>query len=290
MRRPDDIWARLTKTARQFILRPMDQVIRLWPNGAPGSENWHQKEQEFVFEQPWHHRILRNVAEPTLSLFLPKPSKATGVGVIVCPGGGHHLLAIDHEGYDVAAWLNERGIAAMVLKYRVIETSPAHETFMRERDDMRARLERLMPAHWPLALADGQEALRLARKHAFEWGLRPDRIGMMGFSAGAHLTVGVTLSGLTVQDRPDFIAPIYGALWGEDPKVPPDAPPLFTALASDDPIAVAPCLAIYQAWHAAGRPAEMHLYGKGQHGFGMVKQGLPVDGWIERFHEWLGTL
>ena len=267
----------------------MDMLIRLWPDGAPGSEGWRQQEQEYVFETPWRHRIVRNVTDPTLSVYLPKPSQSAGIGVIICPGGGHMLLAMDHEGHDVAHWLNARGIAAFVLKYRVMETAASHEAFMNERANMRVRHERDLPAHWPLARADGREALRIVRTHASQWGLRPDRIGMMGFSAGAHLAAGVTLEGQGI-GRPDFVAPIYGALWDAQPVVPSDAPPMFTALASDDAIAVAPCQALYKAWQAAGRPAEMHAYAKGSHGFGMIKQGLPVDGWIERFGEWLLAL
>ncbi len=111
------------------------------------------------------------------------------------------------------------------------------------------------------------------------------RIGVLGFSVGGHLAAGVALANQP-DSRPDFVAPIYGALW-ENVVVPADAPPLFTALASDDRIAVAPCLALYSAWHAAGRSAEIHIYAQGGHGFGMVKQGLPSDGWIERFGDWL---
>src|SRR5205814_3636697 len=122
---------------------------------------------------------------------------------------------------------------------------------------------------------------------AAAWGLQDGRIGIMGFSAGGHLSVGVVLAA-DAGSRPDFVAPIYGALW-EDAVVPADAPPLFTALASDDRIAVEPCVALYSAWHAAGRPAEIHIYAKGGHGFGMVRQGLPSDGWIERFGEWLAA-
>lgn len=263
----------------------MPEILSLWPGGAPGSEHWTHQEKDHVFTEPWPHRITRNVTNPTLAVYLPEPDAATGTGLIVCPGGAHHFLAVDHEGDAVARWLTARGIAAFVLKYRVIQTPDDDAEFLEARANIRERLQKYLPAHWPLALADGQQAVRLVRQRAADWGLRPDRIGIMGFSAGAHLATGVALAG-DPSSRVDFVAPIYGALW-ENLVVPEDAPPLFTAVASDDPIAVKPCLALYSAWHAAGRPAEIHCYSRGGHGFGMVRQGLPSDGWIERFGEWL---
>lgn len=265
----------------------MSEVVSLWPDGAAGSESWSQPEKDYVFSEPWTHRITRNVINPTLTVFLPEPAAATGTGVIICPGGAHHFLAVDHEGYDVAAWLNERGIAAFVLKYRVIQTPDDDAEFLvaRSRIGERGKLQDLLRTHWPLALADGQQAVRIVRERASVWGLKSDRIGIMGFSAGGHVSAGVALAGDN-GSRPDFVAPIYGALWA-DVVVPEDAPPLFTALASNDPIAVKPCVALYTAWHAAGRSAEIHVYAQGGHGFGMVKQGLPSDGWIESFGTWL---
>lgn len=265
----------------------MTEVLTLWPDGAPGSAPESNPEKDYLFTEPWPHRITRNVANPTLTVYLPAPAVATGASMIICPGGAHHFLAVDHEGQAVAQWLTERGVAAFVLKYRVIQTPDDDAAFLAARADIAQRLRDLLPAHWPLALADGQQAVRMVRQRAAAWGLRPDRIGMMGFSAGGHLTAGVALAN-EPSSRPDVIAPIYGALW--DPIiVPEDAPPLFTALASNDPIAVKPCLALYTAWQAAGRSAEIHCYAQGGHGFGMVRQGLPSDGWIDRLGEWLAT-
>jgi acetyl esterase/lipase len=263
----------------------MPEVYPIWPDVAPGSETWRQQEKDYTFHDPWPHRITRNVVTPTLTAFLPEPGLATGTGVIVCPGGAYHFLAVDHEGHMVAQWLNERGIAAFMLKYRVIEMPDDDDEFLAMRDQVGARLQQHFAAHWPLALADGQQAVRIARRRAAEWGVRPDRIGIMGFSAGGHLSAGVALLG-DADSRPDFVAPIYGALW-EDIVVPEDAPPLFTALASDDPIAVKPCFALYNAWQAAGKSAEIHCYARGGHGFGMIRQNLPSDGWIDRFGEWM---
>lgn len=263
----------------------MPETIALWPGAAPGSEGWRQRQQDYLFTDPRPHRVTRNVTVPTLTPYLPEASRATGAAVIICPGGGHHFLAVDHEGEDVANWLTARGIAAFVLRYRVIETPEDEAAFLDLRFQLRERLQERLPSHWPLALADGQQAVRVVRARAAEWGLRADRIGMMGFSAGAHLAAGVALAGAE-GSRIDFVAPIYGALWGEV-AVPADAPPMFTALASDDAIAVEPCAALYIAWQRAGRPAEIHCYAQGGHGFGMFEQGLPSDGWIARFHEWL---
>ena len=265
----------------------MQETIALWPGGAPGSEGWRQRQKDYLFTEPRPHRVTRNVTEPSLTVSLPDAARATGAGVIVCPGGGHHFLAVDHEGAEVASWLTARGIAAFVLRYRVIDTPDDDAAFLEQGARLRERLAERLPAHWPLALADGQEAVRVVRRRAAEWGLRADRIGMLGFSAGAHLAAGVALAGAEGA-RLDFVAPIYGALWGAV-AVPPDAPPMFTALASDDPIAVEPCMALYAAWRAAGRPAEIHCYAQGGHGFGMFEQGLPSDGWIERFGEWLAA-
>lgn len=265
----------------------MPEVLSLWPSGAPGSETWSQQEKDYVLTEPWTHRITRNVTNPTLTVFLPEPAVATGTGVIVCPGGAHHVLAVDHEGYDVARWLNERGIAAFVLKHRVIQTPDDDATYLEARSRPGRNLRELVRPHWPLALADGQQAVRVVRQHAALWGLQDDCIGMMGFSSGGHVSVGVVLAH-DADSHLDFVAPIYGALW-EDVVVPEDAPPLFTALASDDRIALKPCVELYSAWHAAGRPAEIHIYSKGGHGFGMLRQGLPSDGWIERFGEWLAA-
>ncbi|MDQ3855520.1 MAG: hypothetical protein M3281_03905 [Chloroflexota bacterium] len=135
----------------------MADVISLWPDGAPGSEGWGQREQDYVFDDPWPHRVTRNVTDPTLTVFLPEPGVAAGTGVVVCPGGAHHFLAVDHEGHDVAHWLNERRIAAFVLKYRVMETPDDDLEFL----EVRSRIMggggwRSCSAHtgrWPLPTA-----------------------------------------------------------------------------------------------------------------------------------------
>lgn len=172
-----------------------------------------------------------------------------------------------------------------MLKYRVIETPEKDVDFLSAIDNLSERLQIYMPSHWPLVLADGQESVRHVRRRAAEFGIRTDRMGLMGFSAGAHLAVGVTLAN-EADSRPNFVAPIYGS-GDKDIVVPADAPPLFMAFASDDSGVVKPCMALHEAWLAAGRSAELHCYAQGGHGFGMIQQGYPSDRWIERFYEWL---
>ena len=263
------------------------KAIPLWPDGAPGSEDWTQQEQESVLPPPDSFKVVHNVTEPTLTAFLPNPSVASGTAIIVCPGGAFHMLAIDHEGLDVAHWLSARGVAAFVLKYRLVPTAMRDEDFVKQIQSLPDpnKLKEVTRQIEPLAIADGQQAMKVVRQHASQWGIAPDRIGMMGFSAGGRVTVGVALEH-DAQSRPHFAAAIYGALW-EEIIVPADAPALFIALANDDEIAVEPSVALYRAWRAAGQPVELHIYAQGGHGFGMRKQGLPADHWIDRFGEWL---
>lgn len=261
----------------------LNGVIPLWPDGAPGSENWPQVETEST--TPTTARVIRNVTQPTLTAYLPDPAKATGAAVIVCPGGAFHLLAIDHEGIDVAKWLAARGTAAFVLKYRLLPTDDDFgEALADIFADRQRTMERLRPIR-PFALADGCRAICLVRQRADEWGIDPQKIGMIGFSAGGRLLATV-LQEYDSESRPDFAGFIYGGLWEEFPA-PADAPPLFSAAADDDAWSAPYCVRLYQLWKEGGHPAELHIYAKGGHGFGMRKQGLPTDSWIERFGEWL---
>jgi acetyl esterase/lipase len=266
----------------------MHETIKLWPNGAPGSESWTNHEQQTHQHPPFNITVVRNVADPTLSVYLPDPAVATGAAVIVCPGGAFHLLAIDHEGYDVADWLTARGIAAFVLKYRLVQTAVNDEEFNQQMEQTgadREQMWRRIAEVQPLAVADGHEAVKVVRRRAAEWGIDPERIGMMGFSAGAMLTLGL-IARNEAESRLNFAAPIYGPVRAEY-TVPATAPPTFLAVTDDDELAAKSCATLYLAWKEAGRPVELHIYAQGGHGFGMRKQGLPVDGWIERFDEWL---
>ncbi|MEZ4870613.1 MAG: alpha/beta hydrolase [Caldilineaceae bacterium] len=258
-------------------------TIPLWPDGAPGSETWAQAETQSIL--PSDTPVVRNVTQPTLTAYLPDPARANGTTAIVCPGGAFHILAIEHEGAAMARWLAARGVTAFVLKYRLLPTT---ENFQRDLADIfvdrRRTLERLLPIR-PFALADGTQALRLIRRQATDWGLDPHKIGMVGFSAGGRLLATV-LQGYDQESRPDFAGFIYGGLWEEFPA-PADAPPLFSAVADDDAWSAPLCVRLYQLWKEGGHPAELHVYAKGGHGFGLRQQGLPTDSWIERFGEWL---
>jgi acetyl esterase/lipase len=275
-----------------FDNRPLDS-IPLYAGAAPGSEDWSYPE---IDEPPAALGDLggaRNITRPALIPYVADPAIANGTAVIVCPGGAFHGLAIYHEGHAVARWLQERGVTAFVLKYRVVHTVPSPEEFAQQMAEVRSlpfeenerRIEEATREVRPMAVADGLQAMRVARARAAEWGVRSDRIGIMGFSAGGHVAARVALD-YDAGSRPDFAAPIYAAVI-KDPVVPADAPPLFMALTNNDEIAVQPSLDLYAAWRRAGHPVELHIYARGDHGFGMVEQGLPLDGWIDRFWEWL---
>jgi len=276
-------------------------VIPLYPGVAPGSENAKQKEVSFV--NPDKQTRIRNVMQPTLTAYLPERGKANGTAIIVAPGGGFTHLAMEKEGSDMARWLQARGVAAFVLKYRLMDTGTEEEYRQRSAATARAtQPNSTAPATPPappgppapnparqqaveFAIADGAQAVRLVRQRAAEWGIAPDRIGLMGFSAGGMLTMGVVMKN-DAASRPNFAAPIYGGATNGQ-TVAAEAPPLFIAVASDDQIAAVSSAKLYLEWKAAGRSAELHIYSQGGHGFGMTKRGLPVDGWVERFGEWL---
>jgi acetyl esterase/lipase len=276
-------------------------IIPVWPKDAPGSEKWTQKEVEQTSE--WdRQRIVRNVVRPTLTAFLPERSKANGTCVIVCPGGGFHFLAWESEGTQVAEWLRARGVAAFVMKYRLLDTGATVEEFRKSLQALLKAIEERqknvqsgerptipeeMKKISELASADGRQAVKVVRERAAEWGIKPDRIGIMGFSAGGVVTTSAATE-YDAESRPNFAAPIYGPLL-RSVKVPADAPPLFIACASDDALVPpAESTRLFSEWKAAGKSVELHIYAKGGHGFGMRKQGLPSDGWIDRFGDWLG--
>ena len=264
------------------------QVITLWPDGAPGTADWRQAEQDTHALPPFDIRVVRNVTKPTLTVFLPDPAVATGTGVIVCPGGAFHFLAIDHEGYEVARWLAAHGVAAFVLKYRVVPTAVDDGEFQRQMAETMAdrdKMRELMKEIADYGVADAQQALRLVQAQAADWRLDQKRIGILGFSAGGIVTCGVAVAD-NAEAKPAFAAPIYGAP-REGIAVPADAPPLFIAVADDDDWASRASLGLSSAWKTAGRSVEMHIYAQGGHGFGMRQMGLPSDHWIERFVEWL---
>ncbi|RDS78577.1 alpha/beta hydrolase [Alteriqipengyuania lutimaris] len=250
--------------------------------GAQNAESWHRQ---------YGSEFARNVTEATLTPFLPDPDKATGAAVIVAPGGGFRTLSMSNEGWEVARALADRGVAAFVLKYRLNQT-PADmagfEQSMREMFAGAARPQRPAPdsAGTMLApqIADANAAFALIRARAEEWGVDPDRVGMVGFSAGAMLTMATTLT--SEEARPAFIGDIYGPLGAAE--VPADAPPpLFVALAADDPLFGNSGFGLIESWRAAQRPVEFHLYEQGGHGFGMYPKETTSTGWFDAFAAWL---
>lgn len=273
------LFAGVLLAAAAFAAEP--KVIPLYPGAAPGSESWNYEETETIGPQDSMRRI-GNVTRPVLLAFLPEAASANGTAIVVCPGGGFRILAIDHEGLEVARWLNSLGVAAFVLKYRVGRTG---DDGAKDPATMAERRKTVTP----LAVADGQQAIRLVRSRASGWGIAKDRIGIMGFSAGGYVTATVALQH-DADSRPNFAAPIYPAV-PEEVTVPADAPPLFLALADDDKT-LAPVnhsVRLYIAWKKAQIPAELHVYSCGGHGFGMHKTGLPSETWTDRLRDWLAV-
>lgn len=264
------------------------EVIQLYPGPAPGSENWTQVEKEY-FSAAWDTQVVTNVTRPVLTAYLPDPAEATGTAVIIAPGGGFHALSINSEGIEVAQWLNERGIAGFVLKYRLFPTGEDGAQEMSDKFADRPKLLQDIASVLPLSGADGLAAVRRVRENAERLGVAPDRIGFMGFSAGGGVTMYVAAH-YDAASRPDFIAPIYAGA-ADLQQVPADAPPIFVVAATDDQLGLAPAsVKLYSQWLAAGKPAELHMYMQGGHGFGMRHLNLPSDTWIDRFGEWLGAL
>lgn len=259
-------WALLTaSTARA-------QTVRLWPGAAPGSEAWTQQETS-VRDTPLG-TVVFNVVVPTLTAYLPDESKATGTGIIVAPGGAFVALAIDLEGTKVAKWLQERGIAAFVLKYRTVE----------KRQDGIPSMD--MDTAGRYGIADGRQAVRVVRQHAAEWGVSPDRVGFLGFSAGAMVASGALLVKSDAA-RPNFAALLYGGPFGAMPPIPRNLPPVFLAWADDDPVALETAKRFRDALVAAGNTPDVHTFKDGGHGFGMRKQGTSSDAWVDVFYHWL---
>lgn len=250
--------------------------------GATAQEAWHSQ---------YGSRFARNVTVATITPFLPDPASTSGAAVVVAPGGGFLTLSMENEGWDVARALAKRGVAAFVLKYRLNQTPADMAEFKRSMDEMFSNTGRRPPRPDPeqmkvyLApqLEDSCAAFALIRNRAAEWKIDPDRIGMVGFSAGAMLTLATALVGENA--KPAFIGTIYGPL--ASVTVPADAPPLFVALAADDPFFANSGFGLIESWRAAKKPVEFHLYEQGGHGFGMYPKETTSTGWFNAFVSWL---
>jgi acetyl esterase/lipase len=286
---PRHHWIRLIVIFVASLLassRPLfaQSTIRLYSGVAPGSESWSLPES--IVAGPFGPMVT-NVSQPTLTVYRPDPGTSTGTAAIVIPGGGFHFLAALEDEGKFAEWLRARGITAFLLKYRVQQLTPEHIGRLFGESVEETQNESI-PV-FPLALADARNALTYVRAHADEFGISPTRVGVIGGSAGAMLTISLTLTSPEGQG-PDFVAPLYTDVNDlmRPLVVPKWAPPAFIAVASDDQLGFAHYSAeLYLAWLAAGRPAELHAYAQGGHGFHMRLQGLPVDTWRERFEEWL---
>jgi endo-1,4-beta-xylanase len=254
--------------------------IRLWQNGAPGSEGVTAAE---VFEKSDNPKLPTRftvVHYPSIYVFLPPREKANGTAVVIAPGGGHSQLVIGKEGWDIADWLNRNGFAGFVLKYRLARAKDSHYT---------------VPDH---ALADAARAMRTVRYRAKEFGVDPAKIGFMGFSAGGEVAAMMETrfdAGNDsapdpidrVSSRPDFGVIVYPGYKPSTITVPKNAPPAFLVCADNDPSHVVTTANLYLDLQKQGISAEMHIYAAGAHGFGMKPSNLPVASWPDRLKEWM---
>ncbi|AXC14573.1 Xylanase [Acidisarcina polymorpha] len=269
-------------------------TLPLWPHGAPGAPantppevDTTTAKDKLIAGRPIIH--LGNVSVPTLTVYPPK-GQNTGVGIVVFPGGGYKILAIDLEGTEVCDWLNATGITCLLVKYRVPDTGPYPKS--------------------DAALQDAQRAVGLVREHAGEWHINPNKIGVLGFSAGAHLSAAVSThfekrlypsvdSADALSCRPDFaviVYPGYLALseknFKHNPKINPTSqtPPTFIVQAEDDPVHVENATVYFLQLKKANVPAELHIYAQGGHGYGLRKTELPVTTWPQSVEVWLHTI
>lgn len=269
---------------------PKPETMNLWPKEVPG-ETGSIGEEKATKLSDGKTVGLTNVSVPTITVYRPAPDKANGLGVVVCPGGGYNMLAWDHEGEQVASWLNSIGATAVLLKYRV----PRREGTPKGEPPQQA-------------LMDAQRALSLTRGHATDWNIDPHRIGILGFSAGGHLASWASTNPdkrayESVDEfdkadcRPDFAVVIYpGGVVKRgtsdlSPEIRVDAktPPMFIAMSNDDPVGPENAVQLYLALRRAKVPAELHIYATGGHGYGLRKSDSPSATWPARCEEWLKT-
>lgn len=277
-------------TASLTLAADQPRVLDVWPGKVPG-ETSSIGEEKVLESKPGEKQVKRitNVSKPTLTVFRPAKEKDTGTAVVICPGGGYNILAWDLEGEEVAAWLNSLGVTGIVLKYRV----------PRRPDQPKDK-----PPTGPLQ--DAQRAISLVRSKAAEWGIDPKRIGILGFSAGGHLTAATATNfdkrAYESSDeidktscRPDFavlVYPAYLTVKGKDELAPDirvskDSPPMFFVHAGDDRVLSDNSVIMYLALKRAGVPAELHVYASGGHGFGLRPSAQPSSAWPLRCADWL---
>jgi len=302
------IWIMALALAGAALAAERGEEIKLWPNGAPGSEGITAPEVSKPSVAPANAKLPGNFTVthyPSIYVFVPPKDKATGAAMVVAPGGGHTQLVMEKEGWEIADWLNAHGIAAFVLKYRLARAPGVKYTLPNE------------------VYADAARSVRLVRSRAKEWGVDPGRIGFIGFSAGGEVAGMIETkfdAGKPdspdpverVSSRPDFnilVYPFYrpGSVPprptsasqapasitiapNETFPVPADAPPAFLVCADDDPSHVVPTVKFYLELQANHIPTEMHVYGYGAHGFALrptKRPGAPVESWPDRLKDWL---
>ncbi len=262
--------------------------IPLYPGPAPGSEKWDWKERSLI--SPSGMPMVMDVVRPVLLHYPADQDKAVGTAMIVAPGGGFRSLMMSYEGIDIARRLNAMGVDAFVLKYRLLYSGPGVPTGARPSGERPRRFTvtgayKAQAGQDLIAMSaeDGRQAVRLVRQRAAEFGYRPDRVGMIGFSAGGIVTTEALFG--PPETRPDFAAIIYGV--GEIKDVPSPAPPLFLAVAADDTMAVGRTIELFTAYRQGKGPAELHVFQMGAHGF--INKGGGADHFMDRLEEWLGA-
>lgn len=275
----------LLATLTSPIIAAEPFTLSVWPGKVPG-ETGDIGEEKFQPPRAKGKPVKRlsNVTKPTITVYRPEKEQGTGVAVLICPGGGYNILAWDLEGTEVADWLNSIGVTGIVLKYRV----PRRKD--REKQDA--------------PLQDAQRAMSLVRKHADKWGIDSKRIGILGFSAGGHLSAAASTNFDqrhydsidevdSISCRPDFAVLVYPAYLTSDDglaseiRVTGETPPTFLAHASDDGISSENSIAMYLALKKAKVPAELHIYASGGHGFGLRPSENPASNWPQRCEQWM---
>jgi acetyl esterase/lipase len=271
-------------------------TMPIWPGAAPGAPSNLPPESDMTTAKDnliAGRPLIRlgNVVTPTVTLYKAKGAgSAPGPAIVVFPGGGYNILAIDLEGTEVCDWLTGAGVNCVLLKYRVPGTGPYPKS--------------------SAALQDAQRAMGLVRLHAAEWGIDPNRVGVLGFSAGGHLSAAISnIYDKRLYDpideadklscRPDFSVVVYpGYLANADqnfapnPEIHPTAntPPTFVVQAEDDPVHVENAVVYYMQLKSAKVPAELHVYAQGGHGYGLRRTALPVTTWPDEVEKWLRTI
>ncbi len=268
----------LTSMAQEVIELPYEDIEGV---------TWHRDEMRY-YSEVWQTTVVTNVSKPTMTVHRPSVDRNTGTAVVIAPGGGLWGLSINSEGVDVANWLVSKGVTAFVLKYRLVPsgddgTREINEAFASDPEGTMKQVRKVLE----YSVQDGLNAVQYVRENAETYGIQPDKIGFMGFSAGGAVTMGVGYE-YEARNRPNFLVPVYP--WTDaQPVKPPkeDAPPMHIICATDDGLGLASgSIALYNSWYKAEKSVEMHMYSKGDHGFGMKTQGFPSDTWIQRVYDW----